>query len=181
MKDLRLNSFLGIDFGSSKEISKGILLKRKGCVLDEENSSDTTLFFEGMRFAGRDTIFILLLFIDDKFYKSAVYIKPKLDAYILEMYREIQSELNSKYFVTNDDFENYEEPYEENDGHTETGISIGKISISSYWSFPDVKGGLEDLIALKISEELEIVINYEDGDLGNEMVNKINEENSLDY
>lgn len=181
MKDLKLNSFLGIDFGSSKEFSKNKLLKRNGCNLDEENSTDTALFFDGMKFAGRNTITVMLLFVDDKFTKSVVYIKPNLDAHILRIYREIKSELNSKYFVTKDDFENYEEPYEENDGHLETGISIGKISISSFWSFPDANGGLEDFIALSISEELEIVINYEDGDLAEQMASKINEENSQDY
>jgi len=181
MKDLRLNSFLGIDFGSSQEIAKEILITRKGASLDEENSSDTALLFEDIKFAGRDAISVILLFVDDKFAKSAVYIEPKLDAYILNMYLEIKNELNSKYFVTQDDFENYEEPYEKDDGHTETGISIGKISISSFWSFPDSNGGLDDFIALSISDELEIVINYEDGDLADEMSNKINEENSLDY
>lgn len=181
MKDLRLNGFLGVEFGSSKETAKEILLSRKGCVLDEVNSSDTALFFDDMKFAGRETSNVMLLFVDDKFAKAAVYIKPKLDAYVLEVYREIKNELNSKYFVTDDDFENYQQPYEENDGYLETGISLGKISISSFWSFVDANNGLEDFIALKISEDLEIVIHYEDGDLADEMVNKNNDANSLDY
>jgi hypothetical protein len=181
MSDLRLNSFLGIDFGSSQETSKEKLLSREGCIFDEENSSERTLFFNGIKFAGRNTTLIMMFFVDDKFCKAAVYIKPKLDAYAIQTYREIQSELNSKYFVTKDDFEIYDEPYKKNDGYAENGISIGKISFSSYWSFQDANNGLEDFISLKISEDLDIVINYEDGDLTEEMVNRIENENSSDY
>ena len=122
-----------------------------------------------------------LFFVDNKFCKAAVYITPKLDAYVVQTYKEIKNEINSKYFVTNDDFEIYDEPYEKNDGYTESGIRNGKISFSSYWSFQDANNGLEDFIALKITDDLNIVINYEDGDLTEEMVNRIDDENISDY
>ena len=181
MNDLKLNSFLGIDFGTSREVAKEKLLNREGCIYDEENSKDDVLFFLGLTFAGRATTFIMLLFVNDKFCKSAVYIKPKVDAYAISTYREIKDELNSKYFKTADDFELYDDPYEENDGYTETGISIGKVNFSSYWSFPDANDGKEDFISLRISEELDIVLNYEDGDLAAEMANIAKSQNNLDY
>jgi hypothetical protein len=181
MSEFRLNSFLGIDFGTSREVAKEKLMSRAGCIYDEENSKEHVMFFNGLTFAGRTTDFIMLLFANGKFCKSAVYIKPKVSAYAIQDYREIQNELSSKYFTPSDDFELYEEPYYENDGYTEAGISLGKVTFSSYWSFPDANGGQEDFIALKINEDLDIVINYEDGDLSDEMVSNAKQKNSEDY
>lgn len=148
---------------------------------DKENSTEEALFFNGLSFAGRQTTLIMLLFMNNKFCKSAVYIKPKLDAYAVDNYKEIKSELNLKYFVTEDDFELYDEPYEKNDGYTENGISVGKVSFSAYWKFHDANGGLDDFIVLKISEDFDIIINYEDGDLIEDLSNKVKSKNSEDY
>ncbi len=181
MENLSLNSFLGIDFGSTQEVAKNKMLSRASCTLDEKNSTDTVMYFYGVTFAGRDTSFVMLLFVNGKFSKAAVYIKPKLDAFTIRTYQEIKEELNAKYFKTIDDFELYDEPYQENDGYTETGISVGKVKFSSFWSFKDSKDGEEDFISLRISEELDIIINYEDGDLTKELVNKIKDQDSEDY
>lgn len=181
MKELRLNSFLGVEFGSSKEHIKEKLLNREGADFDNVNSTDDVLFFTGISFAGRQTTLIMLLLVNDKFCKSSVFIKPKLDAHIVAIYNEIKSELNSKYFITDLDYEIYDEPYERNDGYTESGISIAKINFSCYWKFIDEQGGKEDFISLRISEDLEIVINYEDGDLINELTTQVKNINSEDY
>ena len=180
MSEARLNSFLGVDFGSSLESAKEKLLSREGCTLNEENSSNDTLIFNGLTFAGRQTSFVILYFINDKFCKSVIYITPKLEAYTIQTYKEIQNELNTKYFTAKD-FEFYDEPYEKNDGYTETGISLGKVTFESYWSFKDANGGKDDFISLKISDDLSICLVYEDGDLTDEMVNDIMSKNSEDY
>lgn len=181
MSNFKLTSFLGIDFGSSKEISTEKLLSREGVIFDEENSSDDVLFFDGLKFGGRQTAYVFLLFVNNKFAKSSVVIIPKLEAFAIDLYQEIKTEINSKYYVTKDDFAIFEEPYYENDGYTETGIAVGKIKFSSYWKFTDQNAGKDDFIAIRITEDLQIVINYEDGDLSDEMVNKISKENSEDY
>jgi len=181
MSNLKLTSFLGIEFGTSKEISKEKLLLREGAIFDEENSSEDVLFFDGLKFGGRQTTYVFLLFVDNKFAKSSVVITPKLDAFAMDLYKEIKNEINSKYYQTKDDFEIFEEPYYENDGYTETGIRVGKISVSSYWKFADQYGGQDDFISVRITEDMQIIINYEDGDLSDEMVDKKNRENSDDY
>ena len=181
MNELKLTSFLGIEFGSSKEISKEKLLSREGAIFDKENSSEDVLFFDGLKFGGRQTSYIFLMFVNNKFTKSSVIITPKLDAFAIDLYKEIKTEINSKYYKTEDDFEIFEEPYYENDGYTESGIRIGKITFSSYWKFTDQNGGKEDFISMRITEDMQIIINYEDGDLSEEMNNKISKENSEDY
>ncbi|MBL0737675.1 hypothetical protein JI750_12285 [Flavobacterium sp. GN10] len=181
MNELKLTSFLGIEFGSSKEISREKLLSREGAILDEVNSSEDALFFDGLKFGGRQTSYVLLLFVNNKFTKSSVVITPKLDAFTINLYKEIKSEINSKYYKTEDDFEIFEEPYYEDDGYTETGIRVGKISFESYWKFTDQNGGKDDFIALRITEDMQIIINYEDGDLSDEMADKKNIKNSEDY
>lgn len=181
MNELKLTSFLGIEFGSNKEISKEKLLSREGVIFDEENSSEDVLFFDGLKFGGRQTSYVFLLFVNNKFTKSSVVITPKLDAFAIDLYKEIKTEINSKYYETEDDFEIFEEPYYEDDGYTETGIRVGKISFSSYWKFTDQNGGKDDFIAMRITEDMQIIISYEDGDLSDEMVDKKSKENSEDY
>ena len=181
MSDLKLTSFLGIEFGATKEVAKEKLLAREGANFDEENSSEDALYFDGLKFGGRLTSYIFLLFINDKFAKSVVVFTPKLDAFAIDMYTEIKTEINSKYYTTKDDFEIYDEPYYKNDGYTESGIRNGNVSFSSYWSFPDQNGGKDDFIGMRLTEDMQIIINYEDGDLTEEMVNKITQDNSEDY
>jgi hypothetical protein len=178
--DLKLNSFLGIEFGSSIIEATEKMLKRDNTVLDDKNSTQEILLFYGMKFAGRETLLTMLFFVNDKFCKGVVYIKPKLDANIISTYNTIQNELNSKYFnATN--YEIYEDPYEKNDGYTETGISLGKVTFNSFWIFKNNIGLEENSISLIITNELEITIAYEHGELTKELIEKINRKNFEDY
>ena len=181
MNEQRLTNFLGIDFGTNKEIAKEKMLLREGVVFDNENSSDEALFFDGVKFGGRITSYVFLLFFNDKFTKSTVVIKPKLDAYTINTYKEIKEEINSKYYISNSDFETYNEPYYEGDGYTESGIQNGNVEFSCYWSFTDQNNGEDDYIVIRINEDMEITITYEDGDLSDELANKTKEKNNEDY
>lgn len=165
MNELRLTHFLGISFGSSPELAKKKLLCIPGCIYDFENSSSEVLFFKGLSFAGHKTTAVLLLFVNREFCRATVYIRPQLNALAIQHYREIQNHLNSQYFIATRDLETYEKPYEKNDGYTKTGISLGKINISSQWSFTNPNSGLEDSISMRIASDFSIVINYEDGHL----------------
>lgn len=161
MNELRLKSFLGIDFGSSPENAKRKILRKTGCIYDRKNSSEEILLFNGSIFTGQNKALIMLLFENKKFCKSTIHIQPKMNSLGIENYKRIQNELNSKYFITNDNVEIYEEPYEKNDGYTETGISLGKVNFSSHWRFPNPNGGLGDSISLKISKDHTIIVDYE--------------------
>lgn len=96
------------------------------------------------------------------------------------MYKQICTELNKKYYKTEKTYETYDYPYEKNDGHTETAISLGKAEFSSFWNFNNLNKK-DDYISVEINQYLEVVINYEHGELTNAMVNLNKEKDLLDY
>lgn len=107
MSNLKLDSFLNIPFGTSSEKVKNLLTERAGCIFDEENSGLDNLLFNGIKFAGRETLLISLLFFDGKFCKALVFIQPNLEAQTVSLYQEIKAEINNKYFVSKQDYETY--------------------------------------------------------------------------
>jgi hypothetical protein len=175
-----LNGFLGVEFGSSIETTKEKLQDRFGGNLNVNSSDSDYLFYDLITFGGRQSEYLLLSFLDDKFAKATVMIKPKLESKIIETYKAIKKEINEKYFISLKDYELYDYPYEKNDGHTESGISLGKVTFSTYWNFQnsDLE---EDCIAVEITEDLEIRISYENSDLITQIINRHNQKNSLDY
>lgn len=180
MNNLRLNGFLGIEFGCSQQIAKEKLASKTESILDSENSDQDTLLYNGVKFAGRETELVLLLFFEGKFCKGVVFIKPKLESMIVETYRQIRDEINGKYYLSESDYETYISPYEENDGYTELAISLGKANFSCFWNFENPEG-LDNYISLEINENLQIKIGYENGNLMDLLVKKNQERNSLDY
>ncbi len=175
----KLDSFLGIPFGSNQRLVNEKLLERNG-TYNEINSDDITMTYEGIIFGGRQTEFIMFTFFDNQFCKASVYIKPYLESKVVEIFNQIKSEINSKYFITKKDYETYDFPYEKNDGHTETAISLGKAEFISFWNFGNGRD-TDDYIVLKIDENLNIVISYEDGVLLDKLVKKTQQKNIEDY
>jgi hypothetical protein len=175
-----LESFLGIPFGTPGDDAKRILEQKPNCSFDDVNSDNDILFFNGIKFAGRETTFIVLYLFENKFSKASVFIKPKLEAQTIALYQEIKSEINSKYFISKKDYENYSSPYEKDDGHTETAISLGKASFSCFWSFKNDTQE-DDYISLCINENMSITISYENGYLTGQRVKRDKENNMLDY
>jgi len=176
----KLESFLEIPFGASIEEAKQIIKMRSGSEFDEENSNLETLFFNGIRFGGRETIFTMLSFYEDKFSKASVYIKANLEAYTVSLYEEIKDEINSKYFVSTEDYETYKSPYEKNDGYTETAISIGKANFSCYWNFQN-SNAMDDYVSVSINENMNIIISYENGFLIDLLVKERKANDISDY
>lgn len=179
MKNQKLNGFLGIPFRSNQELVIEKLIEKNG-TLDEENSNKDVLVVNGITFGGRQTEILLLTFFESQFCKATVFIKPKLESKVVETYKQIKNEINEKYYVSDKDFETYHSPYEQNDGDTELAISLGKANFSCYWTFGD-SGILEDYISVKIDENLEILIAYEDGPIMDLLVQRNKEKDSLDY
>lgn len=176
---MKLNGFLGIDFGSTQEIVIEKLLTRTGCVLDHDNSDENALFFNGLRFAGRETLFVMVRFYENSFAKASVFIRPKLEAHTINWYLEIKEEINAKYFISQEDYEIYESPYEKDDGYVETAISLGKAKFSCFWAFKD--NNVEDYISVRINEDMHIVLSYENGHLMELLVSKNKAQDNLDY
>ncbi|HEY3371693.1 MAG TPA: hypothetical protein VGK10_12630 [Prolixibacteraceae bacterium] len=180
MHNLRLDGFLGIEFGSSLENVKEKFVTKTGIILESIDDENDALFCNGAKFAGRETEMLLFLFFDNKFCKGVVYIKPNLASKVVDIYSQIRNEINQKYFITELYYETYLNPYEKDDGYTESAISLGKADFSCFWNFMNV-GTLENTISLIISEKLEIVITYENGNLMKLLVESNELKNSIDY
>jgi hypothetical protein len=180
MSNSKLDDFLDVPFGSSAETVKQRISLRYDSIFDEANSNADTLFFNGISFGGRPTRFILLLFHENKFCKACVYFKSENESLVIPTYQAIKEEINKKYFKTKQDYENFKSPYEKEDGFTITAIAKDKADFSCYWNF--LSDGIEeDYISLKINDDLDIVLAYENGDLMDQLINKNKQDSSADF
>lgn len=167
----RLDNFLDAAFGSSMEDVKQKISLRYDSVFDEANSNATTLFFNEIIYNGRATKFILLLFHENKFCKACVYFKTEGESVVLPTYQRIKEEINTIYYKTDADYENFTSPFEKGDGFTLTAIAKGKADFCCYWNFTST-GTADDYISLKISDDMDIILAFENGDLMDLMVQK---------
>lgn len=180
MSITRLDDFLDVPFGSAAEDVKQRISLRYDSVFDEANSNTDTLFFNGISFGGRPTRFILLLFHENKFCKACVYFRADNENRVLPTYLEIKDELNKKYFKSEQDYQNFKSPYDKDDGFTITAIAKDKADFSCYWNFKS-NGIEEDYISLKINDDLDIVLAYENGDLMEQLITRNKKDSSADY
>ncbi|GAB3430470.1 hypothetical protein [Niabella aquatica] len=180
MNTLRINSFLNIPFGESKEavITK---ITERGGRLDNENGLEDALLFNNLKFAGRDCEFMIFNFVNDKFCRAFVYLKANLDSKTIGLYSQIKGELNEKYYMSREDYETYEYPYAKNDGHAETAIILGKANFSCFWKFKNDTSNDDDYISLRINEQFSIIVVYESGRLMTEFENLKKQNNYSDY
>jgi hypothetical protein len=178
--DFKIDGFLNISFGEKKQSTIEKIKDRNG-ILDLENSIDESLVFDNIKFAGRETVFTAFHFVDDKFCRAMVFLKANLESKTVELYQKIKEEITEKYFRTNQDYEIYEYPFQKNDGHLETAISIGKANFSSFWTFKNNQSNQDDYISMKIDENFHIIIIYENGELMKKYENNKNQNNFQDY
>lgn len=178
--DSKIDGFLNILFGENKQSTIEKIKDRNG-ILDLENSIDESLVFDNIKFAGRETVFTAFHFVEDKFCRALVFLKANLESKTVDLYKQIKEEITTKYYKTTQDYENYEYPYEKNDGHTETAISLGKATFSSFWKFKNDKSNEDDYISIKIDENFHIIIVYENGELMKKYENNKNQNNFQDY
>jgi hypothetical protein len=180
-----LEGFLGIKFGLSADSIKKVMLLKPGCKFDQDNSKKDLLVFKGITFAGREVQFVSFEFVNNKFYTGATVTTPSPNDFkILNLYKDIRSDLNTKYFNASKTVETYDSPYKKGDGNTETAIKLGKTNITSYWYFKNPKSNRKDIvnsIVLSITYKMTIKIVYQDGVLNNEAVEMSKKKNVQDY
>ncbi|WP_312391036.1 hypothetical protein [Chryseobacterium sp.] len=178
--NLKINGFLNISFGENKESVIKKINERNG-ILDSQNSTEESLIFNNINFAGRETSFLAFHFINDQFCRAMVFLKANLESKTVNLYKEIKYEINERFYKTRQDFENYEAPFEQNDGYIDTAISLGKANFSSFWSFKNEQAKEDDFISLKINENFYIIITYENGDLMDKYESNRKKNNYQDY
>jgi len=178
--NLRIYGFLNISFGENKDsVIKGI--KERNGVLDLQNSTEESLIFNNVNFAGREASFVAFHFINDHFCRAMVFLKANLETKTLDLYKDFKNEINERFYKTKQDYEIYETPFQQNDGYIDTAISLGKANFSSFWSFKNDQAKEEDFISLKINENFFIIITYENGYLMDKYESNRKKNNYQDY
>lgn len=169
--NIKIDGFYGILFGTSKISSKDIM-KKKGWVIDEE-STDYILFKKN-RYLGRDAI-LILKFVNNSLYEGVAIFVPDLEAKILDLYNDVKNDVSLKYGLAKS-YELYDYPYEKGDGHYLTAIEVGKAKFSSYWH--EQINGLDtegNIISLKITSNMSVVLVFQDDKRINDVILKQNE------
>ena len=174
--------FLGISWGSSKEIFKESMLKREGVTFDETNSEENILIFDGGTFGGDSVAYITSFFFQNQLAKVLVVFKPKKQD-VIPTYTQWVANLSGKYGKPTSAYKTFTTPYEEGDGYETQAIENGKADYSSYWLFkvaekPDTQ---RNGMSLEIEDNLSIIISYEYAELFSHLLKQIKQENAKDF
>ena len=175
-----LDSFWGIKFGSSMAEAKKIILAKKTGTLNEKDASDTSIVLEKAEFAGKTTFAIILQFVDDKFHTAKVVFKPTLEARVFELYDSVKKDINDKYYKTEKDYKFFKSPYEDGDGYETTALKVGKATFTALWTFKQTDD-FTNSVSLEINESLFVILNYQDGKLIKQAIDKQKNKNAKDY
>jgi len=159
------NGLLNIDWGTTSQISKQLLLERENVSYTEEK--DEVLSFIGGTLAGFEVGMWMLFFNNDKLYEARMGIDISLEAQAISTYNEIKSLLKKKYGYPDVDVEKYSYPYEKGDGHDETAIKLGKATIGANWELE------KTTIEIRIMSSLDIMLRYTSNKLSKEAEEKI--------
>ncbi len=176
----QIHGFWGIPFGSPIAKAKEIILSKDGTALNKDLSDDSRIVVDGGNFAGRSVFLIVLQFEKDKLFNASVIFEVKLEARVIDFYEAMKTALNEQYFVSKKDLRQFKYPYKDGDGHETTAIKLGKARFTAFWEFPK-EGAPSDFINLEISENLHVVLTYQDGKLATEAIQKRESKDKQDY
>lgn len=146
-------------------------LKAKGFVMDKTGSRG---FQMHGRFSGRTALIQVFFTPKSKIVWQVEVFFDKTDWRELSMqYDEYKKTLIKKYGEPESHYEEFDYPYDKDDGMQETAIKNGKCNYSSYFEVPN------GLIALEISKSCRLQISYEDS-INRELKRKEVEEEQMD-
>jgi hypothetical protein len=172
-----IEGFLGIKFGTSRALVMQAL-SAKGGVLDKKESDATLVTYKNIKLGHRSAAEIIVKFVNDKAFEADFIFDPGLDSKTIEYFFELANDIDENYgkgYLK----KTYQEPYndKDDDGIKIDALKDGKAVYKSYWeSLPS-----KNTIVASISEELAVILTYQDGDLTHEAVNKQKAKEKSDY
>lgn len=180
-----MNSVMGIPFGSTKAEVKAALIEKQPGIKIREESANMIIYDKG-KFGGRESFSFLFKFTDSgKLHTAIILIDPVYCSKVHEIYDDIVSDINEKYYVSDLQVERYKYPYDKSDRENTMVITGGYATIHTIWSFdmPSTPSNTDDdnAIMVEITSNCIIKIAYQDGVLIDEVVNKQKQQNSKDY
>jgi hypothetical protein len=153
-----IESFLGIKFGSSVAQVKTAMLAR-GSTFDTKNSKAELLLFDQVTLGSRKTSVFGVKFINGQAYCAIFIFKPELQARTLEFYNDLKKDMTEVY-GDGESKKTFKYPYKDGDGDELMAIESGNADYSTLW-FDDKR----NVIAEKITSEMEITLIYQDAAL----------------
>ena len=164
----------GLEFGMDRHSVIEIMKKQRESYYYESKSDYNNLLFHDIKLAGRECKVTLRL-IDGKLCRVEISITQYGHfTKDIELYNQIKSELNAKYYITENDFIEYHPPAYFDDNFEETheqNIKRRLIEYTAFWNFSS-NGDYDDYIFIKITNEFTIKIIYEHGDLNRKFIEK---------
>lgn len=162
----------GLEFGQEIYTVINDVKKIAGAFYYESQSDINRVTFLYLKISGRkcETIFY---FFERKLCKVKFLLSDHANVKkMIKDYNQIKSEINAKYYITENDFIEFEPPaYETEKINDEYEYNLKKelIEYTAFWNF-NSDTEFDDYIFLKIDKELRIVITYEHGDLNNKFL-----------
>lgn len=139
-----LEGFMDIKFGSSIEVVKKAMLTKPGCRIDLEKCDTNYLYFKGVMFGGRETLFISCKFFKNRFYEANLYIYPEFEQKLSDLYLDIKKDIEQKYY--------------------KISVDYSKTFLTT-WEFKNTntKKDIFNTITLDINDGAVVLLKYKDG------------------
>lgn len=170
-----ITHFFRIPFGASKADAIKLCAERGiEMVKEEKQAYGEYITFHDVNFSGREAGLMYLKFVDDQLFEGAVHFFPYPEAKIIELYDQIEDELNEVYFK-GERFESFKNPFEKGDGYELTAIKTGKASFATYWISENAS------ISLETTHRMTIRLKYQDNKLIEKAASDQKEVNYKDY
>ena len=182
---LELKGGLGVNFATKKD-SVRLMMKTKhpDATFDEEKNN--VLYYQGGTWLNRKTSLWAFCFTPStKLHTMMVFVTPSLDSKAFDLYDDVVSDLKTKYGEPTGVIENWKYPYDEDDkySHGTTAAKLGKVTLMTYWKFPNSNGIVGDesnTILVELDTSLDTKVKYQDGILIKEAISKSNEQKQED-
>jgi hypothetical protein len=157
-----VDGFLGIKFSSSKATVVAAM-KAKGASLQSKEKNSQSLAFLNVTL-GHRTGGLVVKFINDKAYEAVFIFDPGFEAKTIEYYYSLVNDINENY-GTGLSSATFKDPYSAKDDDSDkiTAIQNADANYITNW-----KSEIKNSIQAYISEDLTVLLVYEDANLSNE-------------
>lgn len=158
-----LIGFMGIRFGTDEDMIVDALWEKGWIDISDMTNPDMRIF-SGLQFAGQNTEFISIHFLEKKFYKATIFFeKTGLPNTVVPLFEDIKNDLNGKYYKTIEDYRDFDSPSLALLGAEDIAISSGKADYKCFWRFTS-DNQTDDFIWIRITQDLRVILSYEHGE-----------------
>lgn len=171
-----VEGFLGIKFGSSAaEVQSA--LNAKGGILDKKNTDADLMTYKNIKLGHRDAGLFVIKFINNKAFEADFIFDPGLDAKTLDYYYSLVDDINDNY-GKGQSTATFKSPYSDKDPDNEKILAIKNAEgdYSSFWQSSN-----KNTISITITDDLAVILKYQDSVLVQEAINSQKAKEKSDY